>query len=1093
MIFSAKSQSLSLLSSSTSLSPFTSPCSLRRQFLGSGHFSRPPGNLRYRKKWKKLGFHIHSPKLVVRASISSQSIVLFISVVTVSAIAAAYLNYCQRNKTKSKEIPGSVDHQVNKFVDENRDKVIELNRISHEIEGNIALPQVTENSLMHEKALVADSSPSPSFSVATSKIVELVLPSHSETAVLSSLPSLQAESCAYPIHFDFEEKETHSKGNDQTTESGSELAILKSVTELNGAVVLPNHTEIKVEEVDMPSHEIESSATTVALNWIGTGVVELDEPNDEIIEEMHVDKYAGNDDDSVRRELYTLYLANQSDVPTVENSGTVKPVSHASSSKTKTVYPPTRDSINGAKISTPDVLHTSEVSFRESKGSGIRHEKEMLNQNGHRSSFTSSYIKEKHINERRSRSQRSTAYRHLLKEGRLVECIELLEDMEKQNLLDMDKIYHAGFFRNCRTQRAVKEAFRFTKLIPNPTLSTFNMLLSVCASSQDLEGAFEVMQLVQEAELKADCKLYTTLISTCAKCGKVDSMFKVFHEMVNAGVEPNVHTYGALIDGCAKVGMVAKAFGAYGIMRSKNVKPDRVVFNALISACGQSGAVDRAFDVLAEMRAETIPVDPDHVTVGALIQACANAGQADRAQEVYNMINKYNIRGTLELYTIAVNSSSLTGDWEFACNVYNDMKEKGVIPDEMFISAIIDVAGHSNKLESAFEILRKAKSDGMHVGIISYSSLMGACSNAKNWQMALELHEEIKDMNIKPTISTMNALITALCDGDQLQKAVEVLSDVKKVGLYPNTITYSILLVACEKNDDLEVGLTLLSQAKNDGIAPNLVMCRCLIALCLRRFEKSCTLGEDVLSLNSGRPQINSKWTSIVLRVYREAIIAGVVPTTEEFSQVLGCLRLPHDSSLRDRLIENLGVIDNASNNSNLCSLLDGFGEYDPRAFSLLEEAASLGILPSISLKDSPIVVDVRNLQIHSAEVFLLTVLKSLKHRLAAGVKLPNIIILLPVDKTQVQSSKGDTMINLAGRTSRAVAALLRRLAISYIGNESFGKIRINGVVVKKWLQPKLTSPFSGKPSNMNSSQSRLGRNISLQQRNIRIGNLSLE
>lgn len=47
----------------------------------------------------------------------------------------------------------------------------------------------------------------------------------------------------------------------------------------------------------------------------------------------------------------------------------------------------------------------------------------------------------------------------------------------------------------------------------------------------------------------------------------------------------------------------------------------------------------------------------------------------------------------------------------------------------MFISAFIDVAGHSNKLESAFEILRKAKSDGMHVGIISYSSLMGACSN----------------------------------------------------------------------------------------------------------------------------------------------------------------------------------------------------------------------------------------------------------------------------------------------------------------------------------------------------------------------------
>lgn len=523
------------------------------------------------------------------------------------------------------------------------------------------------------------------------------------------------------------------------------------------------------------------------------------------------------------------------------------------------------------------------------------------------------------------------------------------------------------------------------------------------------------------------------------------------------------------------------------------MKPDRVVFNALITACGQSGAVDRAFDVLAEMRAESIPVDPDHVTVGALIKACANAGQIERAQEVYKMIHEYNIKGTPELYTIAVNSSSQTGDWNFACSVYSDMTIKGVVPDEMFISAFVDVAGHSGKLESAFEILQEAKSDGMQVGIISYSSLMGACSNAKNWQKALELYEEIKSMNLKPTVSTMNALITTLCNGDQLQKAVEVLFEMKKVGLCPNTITYSILLVACEKKDDLEVGLMLLSQAKKDGLSPNLVMCRCLIALCLRRFENACTLGEAVLSLNSGRIQIDSKWTSLVLRVYREAIIAGVVPTMEEFSQVLGCLRLPHDASLRNRLIENLGVCTETSKGSNLCSLLDGFGEYDPRAFSLLEEAASLGIVPFVSLKESPIVVDVRNLQIHSAEVYLLTVLKGLKHRLAAGVKLPNINILLPIDKTHIQSSKGEKTINLAGRISRAVAALLRRLGIPYIGNESFGKIRINGVIVKKWLQPKLASSFSGKPAYLSSSQSRLGRGIYHQQRNIRTGDLSLE
>lgn len=71
--------------------------------------------------------------------------------------------------------------------------------------------------------------------------------------------------------------------------------------------------------------------------------------------------------------------------------------------------------------------------------------------------------------------------------------------------------------------------------------------------------------------------------------------------------------------------------------------------------------------------------------------------------------------------------------------------------------------------------------------------------------------------------------------------------------------------------------------------------------------------------------------------VYRETIVTGVIPTMEVFSQLLGCLRLPHDASLRDRLVENLGVNTETSRYPNLFSLVDGFGEYDPRALSLLE------------------------------------------------------------------------------------------------------------------------------------------------------------
>lgn len=70
---------------------------------------------------------------------------------------------------------------------------------------------------------------------------------------------------------------------------------------------------------------------------------------------------------------------------------------------------------------------------------------------------------------------------------------------------------------------------------------------------------------------------------------------------------------------------------------------------------------------------------------------------------------------------------------------------------------------------------------------------------------------------------------------------------------------------------------------------------------------------------------------------YRDAIVAGGMPTIEVLSQVLGCLQLPSDPSLQNKLIENLGVSADTSRFSNLCSLIYGFGQYDPRAFSLVE------------------------------------------------------------------------------------------------------------------------------------------------------------
>lgn len=81
---------------------------------------------------------------------------------------------------------------------------------------------------------------------------------------------------------------------------------------------------------------------------------------------------------------------------------------------------------------------------------------------------------------------------------------------------------------------------------------------------------------------------------------------------------------------------------------------------------------------------------------------------------------------------------------------------------------------------------------------------------------------------------------------------------------------------------------------------------------------------------------------------------------------------------------------------------------------------------------------------------------------------------------------------SLFDRIGQSVAALLRRLGLPYQGNESHGKIKISGLAMKRWFQPKLAS-FTGKPGEFGSSQLWLGKGITHQQRDIRTGNLSLE
>ncbi|GJW65249.1 pentatricopeptide repeat-containing protein MRL1, chloroplastic isoform X1 [Tanacetum coccineum] len=470
----------------------------------------------------------------------------------------------------------------------------------------------------------------------------------------------------------------------------------------------------------------------------------------------------------------------------------------------------------------------------------------------------------------------------------------------------------------------------------------------------------------------------------------------VFHEMVNAGVEPNVHTYGALIDGCAKAGQVAKAFGAYGIMRSKNVKPDRVVFNALISACGQSGAVDRAFDVLSEMNSETHPIDPDHITVGALMKACMNAGQVERAREI-NWLLKNSNQGTPEVYTIAL----------YSCTIF-------------FVSALIDVAGHADLIITDFQpylptkqlLIPSVKVERKNEEIqftVNKFFIKGPTARARaqssNYNPVASGYfiDTENPTNPRPGANSASSHDDTLTPEKASTASISVTKrDPSNTAIFPIVTTKSFRLHHTTHNPNCN---RVSTERAKDSVLPHRLYTElesANLTIFLSPHTHHCDLLDTIHYTSSSQALVDKSERRYDLRKFLSDVCA-----------------FPFNLNAKKRSFARttLGV--------------DGNRE----TVNAVAEAASLGIVPGVSLKESPIVVDVTKLPLYTAErvlvgrpcsivfgciktlqVYFLTVLKGLRHRLAAGVKLPNISILLPVAKTQIKAPMGDKTINVAGR-----------------------------------------------------------------------------
>ncbi|KAK8946285.1 Pentatricopeptide repeat-containing protein [Platanthera guangdongensis] len=89
--------------------------------------------------------------------------------------------------------------------------------------------------------------------------------------------------------------------------------------------------------------------------------------------------------------------------------------------------------------------------------------------------------------------------------------------------------------------------------------------------------------------------------------------------------------------------------------------------------------------------------------------------------------------------------------------------------------------------------------------------------------------------------------------------------------------------------------------------------------------------------------------------------------------------------------------------------------------------------------------------------------------------------------RASIGERTGAVNMSMGEKSLRAVGALLRRLGLPYQGDESYGKIRVNGLALRRWFKPKISSfSVTRRPGDIIPPSTRLAKGLADQQGSIR-------
>ncbi|KAL5227993.1 hypothetical protein ABZP36_016258 [Zizania latifolia] len=366
------------------------------------------------------------------------------------------------------------------------------------------------------------------------------------------------------------------------------------------------------------------------------------------------------------------------------------------------------------------------------------------------------------------------------------------------------------------------------------------LLRRACAEHSEACHALELLSAgVQEHGAVFSRSTFRALLSVLCARGNMETALKVFDVMAASGRQVDDRVCSVIISGFSKVGKAEAGLEFYRRVRREfnGFEPGLITLTAVVNVLGREGRTSEVAELVMEMERKGLVGDA--VFYSSMVHGYMSSGLLMEGLRAHRLMLDKGIAPDVVSYTIVIDVLCREGSVERVMGFLDEMDRRDAKPNLITYTSLVGGFCKRNRLEDAFSIVRKLEQTGMMVDEYVYSILIDNLCKKGYLDRAFSLLEEMDNKGIKAGIVTYNAIINGLCKVGHTEKAVEI-----SEGIAADNFTYSTLLHGYIKGEDATGVMAIKGRLESSGIAFDVVTCNVLIKalFMIKKVDDACSL-----------------------------------------------------------------------------------------------------------------------------------------------------------------------------------------------------------------------------------------------------------